>query len=705
MRLAHSSDLLRSVLCLMLTAAACDVVLSQSPAAGRAADPVPANKQEIRLRAVDAENRPLPGVTVLFSVMYQDESGKGRLKKDELPTDGSGELVIGLPGQSPSLRLWAWKAGYASVFANWEAAEIKERGQTIPKEFTLRLLPVVSAGGRIVDEEGQPIAGVQVEVELAEQKIDFLVDSPLRYVQQIAWGKNTLTTDAEGRWKVTNLPKFSSSDLKLKLVHPDFILPHAQDRTHRQISVKRDEAIRGEVLVRMKRGNVVTGQVTDAEGNPIEKALVIVGNDPGWDSVPSKFPTDADGRFRLPAMPTAHTTLTVIAPSFAPQMRKLMVSPDLPPQYFRLEKGEPVTVRVVDEKNQPIPNAVVHIENWNYSRSIATMQAVEHPPVPDTGIPQRTNAEGIWEWKSAPKGKLTLRIYAKGFDEVVREVGGETRAATVRLTPPHRITVKAVDAATGQPIPRFTTLLVVRYSQRDRLIAQRSSTVEGKDGRAEIIARSYSTADPLRVRVEAVGYQTQDGPDFQPGDDSPRTVEFRLRPSPPVSGIVQDPTGKPLPNARVVMATPSESGDLEYQPFHSELRAFTDAEGRFALPDPGAAWAIAVSHPEGHAYVRRRAGENDVGVLRLEPWAKVRGRFFDGGKPVAKTSIYVQPIEEEDPSLPELKRFMHVETDEAGRFEFDRVPPGLVKVQVYLGPWNDFGVRSGPCTPLDLKPG
>lgn len=185
----------------------------QAPAADRSKGPAPPeNQREIRLRTVDAENQPLAGVSVHFAVMYRDESGADKLKQDTLTTDKSGELVIGLPGASPELRLWAWKTGHATVFCKWKTDESGFRSESIPGEFTLRLLPVVTASGRIVDEEGNPIPGVQVEVKLASEEIDFAVAAPQRYSGHLAWG----------------------------------------------------EAIRGEAVVRMKRGNLVTGQVTDA---------------------------------------------------------------------------------------------------------------------------------------------------------------------------------------------------------------------------------------------------------------------------------------------------------------------------------------------------------------------------------------------------------------------------------------------------------
>ena len=67
----------------------------------------------------------------------------------------------------------------------------------------------------------------------------------------------------------------------------------------------------------------------------------------------------------------------------------------------------------------------------------------------------------------------------------------------------------------------------------------------------------------LYAGLEAMGYRSQDGPEFRLGDDSPRTQEFRLQPSPPITGIVLDPAGQPLADAEVMLATPTESVGCE----------------------------------------------------------------------------------------------------------------------------------------------
>ncbi len=659
-----------------------------------AAPPAATAAQTLRVVVLDPQGKPLPGANIHAGIWTDEKPFKANR---DYTTDAAGAAEVELPKSFYILRLWASKKPFVTMFANWEQNELAS-GQRVPAEYTMRLESGVTAGGRVVDEQGQPIAGAKVEVRLSGNVKPAQGDGRTRYDTGLATGSDALTTDAEGRWHIDNFPDHPQAELSLQVSHPDFVF----DERWRQKTAGVTNAMlrQGTATLTLKRGVIVRGRVTDPAGRPIKDALVVVGDRPYYSSTPSKFPTDADGRFRLPALPPRQTIITVIAPGFAPQLRKLNLQAGLPPQDFRMEPGKLIRLRVVDASGKPLPKASVHILGWRGSESLDSMHNPNHPKVPDTGIPRQTDADGVWEWPSAPDEPVKLQVSLRGSAPHELEIAGGAPERTVTLAAEPRITGRVTDAVTGQPIPAFTVIPIDVF-RKDFLAAERGNAKPGKDGRLDYLATR--TDIPLRLRIEAPGYRSQDGPEFRVGDDSSRTQDFRLQPSPPITGVVLDAAGKPVANAEVLLATPIEA--VELQEGWGNHKTATDAAGAFSFPDTGEPFIVLARADAGFAQAEFPAGHHDAGTLRLRPWASVRGHFRDGGQPVRGATVFVQPVRIESLDRPRVQATLQTVTGPDGGFEFPRVPPGPVCVAVSLGPWRDEGFRSGPHVPLDLKPG
>jgi protocatechuate 3,4-dioxygenase beta subunit len=607
---------------------------------------------------------------------------------------------VELPKSFYILRLWAGKRPFVTLFAGWERNELA-RGMKLPAEYTFRLERAVAAGGRIVDEQGKPIAGARVQVSLAGDPKPAHRDGRASYTTWLATGSDAAKTDAEGRWRIDNVPDHPRARLSLLVSHPDYVSDSRWQEVQKAAGLTTAMLLKRTATLTLKRGIIVRGRVTDPAGKPIKDALVVQGDDPYFDWLPSKFPTDVDGNFRLPAQRPGQTTLTVIAPGWAPQLRRIMLKAGLPAQDFRMAPGKPIRLRIVHATGGPVPGADVSILGWKGSKSLQSMHNPNHPRVPDTQIPKRANADGVWTWASAPDDPVKLQIGFPGFAESELEIAGGAAERTVVLKAEHRITGRVTDAATGKPIPAFTVIQLDVF-RKGWHVAERGNAKAGKDGRLDYLATR--TDIPLRLRVEAAGYRTQDGPQFRVGDDRPRTQDFRLQPSQPIAGVVCDAAGKPVAGAKVLLATPTEEAKLPSGWGNHETS--TDAAGRFAFPDPGEPCVVVAQADAGFALAELPAGQHAAGTLRLRPWASIRGRFRDGGQPVGAATIFLNLIRIDTLERPRVNTvMMQVVTGPDGRFEFPRVPPLPVGVRVYLGPWKDQGFHSGPGVPLDLRPG
>jgi len=655
----------------------------------------PATTGVLRVIVLDPQGKPLSGANVHASVLTNEKDFKAN---HDIQTDDSGLAQVKLPKSLTILRLWAGKKPFVTLFANWEQAELSG-GKGIPADYTFRLDSAVTAGGRILDEKGKPIAGAKVQVRLANDPKPANSDGRVRYDNSFAWGSDAASTDADGRWRIDNVPDHPKVELSLLVTHPDYVTDDQWARTAKEAGITTATLRKGTAALTLKAGVVVRGKVTDPDGKPIKDAVVVQGDDPYDGHTTSTFSTDADGRFRLPALPSGKASITIIASGWSPQMRKIDLKPDLPVQDFRMAAGKPVRLRVVDIAGKPVPKAFVSLLEWKGSKSIYSDHNPNHPKVPDTGIPGRADVDGVWAWPAAPDDAVKVRVYAKGFAALELDVTGGSTDRTVTLKAEHRVTGSVTDAVTGKPIPGFTVVPVDVF-RKDFLSAERFNAVAGKDGRLEFLAGR--TDIPLRLRVEAPGYRTQDGPEFRVGDDAGRKQDFRLNPSRPVIGLVVDADGKPVPKAEVLLATPTEPARTSGDDNHM---SFTDATGRFEFPDPGEPWAVVARTDAGVAAAEFPADRPDAGTLKLRPWASVRGKFQDGGKPIRRATVMLHPVRLEGPGRPRVDAALQAVTDADGRFEFTRVPPGPVSVRVYIGPWKDDGFRSGPSVPIDLKPG
>ncbi len=416
---------------------------------------------------------------------------------------------------------------------------------------------------------------------------------------------------------------------------------------------------------------------------------------------PGKVVTDDQGQYRLPAVAPVDITLTVLAPGYAPHMRTIPAKAGIPAQDVQLATGQPVKLRFVDPDNKPIPAVEIQLQKWNNSDSIENLRNPNHPKLPPTGIPPKADANGVWEWANAPKEPVKGYAWLKGYQLFNFEFTGGTEQA-ITMKPEHRIIGSVTDASTGKPIDKFHVIPVYEWSP-GLFHAGRGESVSGTAGRYSI--KVTGAEKTVRLRIEAPGYRTQDGPAFRVGVDQPRPQDFKLVPSPVRTVQLLNPDGSPAAETPITVVTHTEMLMGERRGGDRFLQ--TDAKGRFSFPDPDCPWGIVASSDAGYLNIEAKADTVDLGAHKLQPWATVRGVFLEDGQPVAGATVWLNPIRARSrfSGLPVYQDDITTTTKSDGSFEFDRVPPRLVNVKVALGPWRDEGYRSGPSVPLELKPG
>jgi thiol-disulfide isomerase/thioredoxin len=178
-------------------------------------------------------------------------------------------------------------------------------------------------------------------------------------------------------------------------------------------------------------------------------------------------------------------------------------------------------------------------------------------------------------------------------------------------------------------------------------------------------------------------------------------------PAPPLTGRVLDPRGQPVKDARVYLATHSQSLNNwadDHNTLTGDQKVLTDDQGRFSLPAQFERYTIVAVHDRGYAEAAFEPSRQP-GELTLKDWAHLEGRLLQAGQPVAAAWIVFNPVRVLNGVAPHIQDQISVKTDRDGRFVFTRVPPVKASVRAQLSVWQDSALTSSQSVPLDIRPG
>lgn len=363
----------------------------------------------LRVRIVGPDRKPVEGVKIHPSV-WTDED----FKEKDVVTDREGYAVVELPRTFEIFRLWASKQGHVPMFAHWEEEELAGGTHVVPKDFEFQLTKGTMIDGFVHNEDGKAIAGARVEVmrdfEAPEQ------EARTCYCTWLAFGSNARTTDDRGFWTLDNVPPGDDVDVAVKLTHPDYV----RDLTWGGLQVEQGVTMKSfrdrTAKIVMRRGVNVIGTVMDPNGKPVPKAIVIWGDDPYFEEGSQEIRTDEKGFYRFPPLPDGPRNVTAVAKGWAAAIRNVEISRTMDPCDFQLKPGKTVRILCVDIAGKAVPNVYVSVMQW---RGLKSLHNHNHRNVLDTGIPRRSDANGLFEWTWAPEEEVTYGFAIEEFQTLV----------------------------------------------------------------------------------------------------------------------------------------------------------------------------------------------------------------------------------------------------------------------------------------------
>jgi hypothetical protein len=200
------------------------------------------DKRTITVRVVDPDGMPIQGALVFRNHVYKPHGrDRDEIENQEYLTNVEGKAVVSLSDTSVDLRLWVRKAGFTPLHAMW-AKQFQSDGDIIPKEFVFPLKRGTEIGGVVVDQRGEPIKGVRVEVKdrtamrpIRPNEANEAGERPVG-AYSLAEGTDAVVTDTFGRWKLGNVPPDEALvfhlfrgvpepplKIELRLSHPDYV--------------------------------------------------------------------------------------------------------------------------------------------------------------------------------------------------------------------------------------------------------------------------------------------------------------------------------------------------------------------------------------------------------------------------------------------------------------------------------------------------
>lgn len=567
----------------------------------------------------------------------------------------------------------------------------------IAEEVTARCDVVLVEGfrisGRVVDDEGDAVAGAVVRAVASERRD---VQGAGRMIQMILSLADAEMLVAPGEAVTGKDGSFSLGSLA----------PVPQD-----VEVSGEGYLRtlarkippgtSDLILALRKGLTLQGRVLEPEGEPARDAEVrlvntrgsVDFNNPGiyqelgdlLENSPLETRTSDDGIFELQGAEEGFRELCVQAEGF-PELRLPLEirasSPDL--GELRLPAPASIAGRVVDPAGVGVPGALVSVSK----------------PDPERG--PFTNPEKLTEGITGRDGYFTLAGFAEGAYELRAEhqVRGEATLAAVqtgrrdvvlRLEEGFTIRGHVVEDATDVPVPG---------AQVQSIGSSRSTTTDEAGGFVlQGITRESAErfGGNVLLRVTHRDFQA-DSASVPFGDEEPLEVRLQIRRG--IAGLVTDVEGNPVEGARVWLEVPGVPRSLFLMDPRSALEAtYSDAEGSFFLQAPARGGnmgleivAARTDTGRGRMALPEKSGEGDWPSVQLvlEPGLTLRGRVVDSeGAAVPRARVTaVRVVEQNNPEFQVITKILPADSgrtaysSQDGGYELRDLDPGTYQLSV-----------------------
>lgn len=608
---------------------------------------------------------------------------------------GDGTFVVeGVTPGDWTLEVTGERFGRAQAAVHVDAGE-PTRGVIIllPEEACLRGVVVSSV-------TGAPIEGASVSTRSG---MEVLRPDPL--------GDGDVLTDRDGGFELRGL---AAGRLQLSVRAKD----HAPGSSARLSLV--EGSVVEDVVIRLDKGAIIRGTVTDAAGAPIEGAIVqavLIGT-----VIPAMTTTDAEGGYELTGLaPGSYTVnkvggkidvgaddmLSSVMQGLATKTARLKSGEELVLDFRAGEGGTVLFTGRVTEGGDPLPNAIVTLTPDDLGglggggmRMTSTdrdgefelegMQPGDWTMTIQSGSPlgQSTKQSFDVSIPDAPTFRDDYPLAATGFEGLV------TTDALHRPLSNVRVAVDALDE--GAKVD------AVSRAAGSRRVADVFTDADGKyrvgglpPGRYQVVA-----GGPGMFGIGGSGYRRSEPREVlvRDGELVPR-IDFRLAPGGAIAGRVVDTGGRSVSGATIFLVADGGELSRHFGEIVSDESGRYHADGlepdRYTLIVKASGFAPAVE-----AGVRIRESEETERDVTVQTGANVTLELQDGGGAPAVGAV----VRLFQPDGTELTQYVTigdafseiVQGKAPGRYDLGALEPGSYSLQITWG---------GAAASIDLKHG
>lgn len=561
--------------------------------------------------------------------------------------------------------------------------QVETRRGSAPRlvEATIAMRAAAAVAGRVVDEEGRPVARAAVKATVRELRSEE-APGPRRFARSFtsaAFSVSAVTTGDDGRFIVRGLDPERRWQLDA--------VARGRGAGSLALAPLRARETRSDLMISVHPTQAIRGRALDQDGTPLAEAEIDVkpvteGPRRGMGRFRMQQPDDrrpvafsaADGSFVASDLASGTYEVIVRRLGYARTTVPGVVVGDSPQKTVDigdvvLEPGVAVFGKVLDPDGAPIAGAEVRLGGRGAGFRRLAM-------IPSTRAADAvTGADGGFVISDLRRDdtmvlSVTHEGYLDGLAEGVR--AGSPDPVSITLEPACRVEGIVVDGA-GEPISGARVSVAEMRVRGSRVVPISVSSivasaddgtfviVDAEPGALQVVAVKEGFLEPEPVDVVLVPTEPQSG------------VRVVLARGARVAGTVRAADGTPLPGADVEIA-----GDRSWSRSFSGS-ATTDGDGRYLLEGvPPGKTSIEVTHRSHPRTVRDAEldeGETTLDIT-MERGAIVAGRVVGpGGEPVVEARVTMEQAGAGFGASSAI-------TDASGGFVLDDLTPGDHTVRI-----------------------